>query len=76
MGLLAVGIAKVMGARKMWAASYTIDYEKEHYFYSYAADIVEGRLQSAKLIGADVVINCKTENLRDRSEYNSIANDQ
>ena len=31
-----------------------------------AADIVPGRLESAKLVGADVTINCKEENLRDR----------
>ena len=33
--------------------------------YSIATDIVEDRLQKAKQIGADVVINGKTENLKD-----------
>ena len=33
-----------------------------------AADIVPGRLESAKLVGADVVINCKEENLKERGE--------
>lgn len=33
---------------------------------SIGADIVEGRLESAKLVGADVTINCKTENLKER----------
>jgi hypothetical protein len=36
--------------------------------YRYAADIVEKRLESAKLIGADVIINCQTEDLRETSE--------
>ena len=31
-----------------------------------AADIVAGRLESAKLVGADVIINCKEENLKDK----------
>lgn len=31
-----------------------------------AADIVPGRLESAKLVGADVTINCKEENLKGR----------
>lgn len=35
---------------------------------SIAADIVEGRLEVAKQLGADVVINCKTQNLRDEGE--------
>ena len=34
-----------------------------------AADIVPGRLESAKLVGADVTINCKEENLKDRGIY-------
>ena len=36
---------------------------------SLAADIVVGRLESAKAVGADVVINCKEENLKDRGIY-------
>ena len=32
----------------------------------FAADIVTGRLESAKMVGADVTINCKEENLKDR----------
>eukprot|EP00731_Ephydatia_muelleri_P015719 Em0009g143a len=47
-GLLAIGVARAMGATKI-----------------IAADIVEGRLEVAKQLGADVVINCKTQNLRD-----------
>ena len=33
---------------------------------SLAADIVERRLESARLMGADVIINCKTEDLKTR----------
>ena len=29
---------------------------------------MEGRLQSAKIVGADVVINCAQENLKERSK--------
>jgi hypothetical protein len=42
------------------------------YMYMYcrlAADIVPGRLESAKLVGADITINCKEENLKDRGSY-------
>ena len=38
-------------------------------FYRIAADIVENRLKSALLMGADVVINCKTQNLKDRGKF-------
>ena len=34
-------------------------------FFSIATDIVEQRLQKAKQMGADVVVNGKTENLKD-----------
>jgi len=33
--------------------------------FSLAIDIVEERLQKAKQLGADVVVNGKTENLKD-----------
>ena len=33
--------------------------------HSLAADIVESRLESAKQVGADVVINCAKQKLRD-----------
>ena len=36
-----------------------------------AADIVPGRLESAKLVGADVTIHCKEENLKDRGTIGS-----
>ena len=36
---------------------------------SLAADIEEGRLESAKLLGADVTINCKTEDLKTRGMW-------
>ena len=36
-----------------------------------AADIVPGRLESAKLVGADVTINCKEENLKDKGTIGS-----
>jgi len=35
------------------------------FFHSLATDIVEARLELAKKVGADVTINCKTENLKD-----------
>ncbi len=35
--------------------------------YSIACDIVEGRLESARLVGADVVVNCAKENLEEIS---------
>lgn len=34
-------------------------------FFSIATDIVEERLHKAKQMGADVVVNGKTENLKD-----------
>ena len=33
---------------------------------SLAADIVAERLEVAKMVGADIVINCKEENLKER----------
>lgn len=66
-GLLAVGIAKAMGATKVYVRIFLNSYLIRYCSYSYAADIVEGRLKSAKLIGADVIINCKIESLRERS---------
>ena len=37
--------------------------------FSIAADIVESRLQSALLVGADVIVNCKTQNLKDKGNF-------
>ncbi|XP_031574222.1 uncharacterized protein LOC116308013 [Actinia tenebrosa] len=47
-GLLAIGIAKAMGAAKI-----------------IATDIIEYRLDKAKQMGADVVVNCKREGLKE-----------
>ena len=41
-----------------------------------AADIVAGRLESAKFVGADVVINCKEENLKERGETTETRNNK
>ena len=35
------------------------------FLYSLATDIVDNRLEMAKKMGADVTINCKTQNLRE-----------
>ena len=36
------------------------------YLYSrLACDVIENKLEAAKQVGADVVINCKTQNLRE-----------
>ena len=35
---------------------------------SLATDIVADRLELAKKLGADVIINCKTEDLKERGE--------
>ena len=68
-GLLAIGIAKVMGASKVYVSGHLEFFVLISYSLSrYAADIVEKRLESAKLIGADVIINCKTEDLKERSK--------
>jgi hypothetical protein len=39
---------------------------KMYLYCRLAADIVPGRLESAKLVGADITINCKEENLKER----------
>jgi len=39
------------------------------FLYRIAADIVENRLKSALLMGADVVINCKTQNLKEKGKF-------
>lgn len=68
-GLLAIGIAKVMGATKVYVyLVMELAVYSGLWFLRYAADIVNGRLKSAKLLGADVVINCSTENLKERSK--------
>ena len=36
--------------------------------YSLACDVVDSRLEVAKQLGADVVINCQKENLKEASE--------
>ena len=38
-------------------------------FSSLAADIVEGRLEAAGKVGADVVINCSKENLKEAGKH-------
>ena len=38
-------------------------------FSSLAADIVEGRLEAARKVGADVVINCSKENLKEAGNH-------
>lgn len=114
-GLFAVGLAKTMGATKMWVWNKIVDSAKVSgtkqrthtwrpisyrevcgplywgwklkfgaltdvlYFHwpllhctdlintcSMATDIVSERLDLAKKLGADVIINCKSENLRER----------
>ncbi|CAH3164262.1 unnamed protein product [Porites evermanni] len=56
-GLLAIGIAKCMGAIKI-----------------IATDIMADRLHKAKLMGADVIVDGKTENLKEAGLYINLQN--
>lgn len=73
-GLLAVGIAKAMGATKMLVIvkmSHTVHFYLTSIFiwrplcyFSIACDIFDDKLLLAKQVGADVVINTKTQDLK------------
>ena len=43
-----------------------------HLIHRLATDIIESRLEAAKLVGADVVINGLKENLKERGEFGPV----
>ena len=67
MGLFAIGLAKVMGAKIMYVSTQSacVRVSLCSLVFRLAADIVATRLQSAIKVGANATIDCTKQSLRD-----------
>ena len=67
MGLFAIGLAKVMEAKRMYVSTLSacVRVTVCSLVFRLAADIVATRLQSAIKVGANATIDCTKQSLRD-----------